>query len=112
MDNDIKRLLGILGVGTVIFILFKPKGFFKKKTASKDLTTPKKADSSDKKYEDSIVAIKAMRNAIDAGESVENLNELNVEILNDYDIKVYQDPKTGKLYTCDRQGTKIAEEKP
>ena len=112
MDRDIKRLIGVVVIGGVIFLLTRPKGLFKASSIkAKNLAQPKVAEASNKDYENSIIAIKAMRAAITAGEPAAVLEDINREILADYNIKVYQDTTSKKLYTCNRTGQEIAREK-
>lgn len=87
MDKDTKNLIFVIGVAIVTLIIFRPKKstFFDKK----DLSKPSTSKTSKTDYENGIIAMKAMRAAINAKESNDELNNLNTQISEDYGLKVF-----------------------
>lgn len=86
-----------------ILVLAKPKSKIKSKYEK-----PKEANSKDNEFENAIVAIKAYREAVKDGATTATLNELNRELIKEYDIRVID--KNGQLVATNRNGTAIANE--
>ena len=114
MDRETKNILAVLGVAIVILLIFKPSKTGKKRKgilSGKKNTEPPKVDGSeDKKFENAVISIKAVRSAINNGESESEVDKLNRMTLKDYGIKVYKCSKSGKLVARDTKGEDIAKE--
>ena len=106
MEKEIRNVLIVTAVVAVVFWLVKPKN---KLVFQKDLSKPSIANNPEKEYENAVTAIKAMREAINAGESQEALNELNKEIISMYNLKVFTD-ENHKLIVRNKQKKAIARE--
>lgn len=106
MEKEIRNVLIVTAVVAVVFWLVKPKN---KSVFKKDLSKPSIANNPEKEYENAVTAIKAMREAINAGESQEALNELNKEIISMYNLKVFTD-ENHKLIVRNKQKKAIARE--
>lgn len=106
MEKEIRNVLIVTAVVAVIFWLVKPKN---KSVFQKDLSKPSIANNPEKEYENAVTAIKAMREAINAGESQEALNDLNKEIISMYNLKVFTD-ENHKLIVRNKQKKAIARE--
>ena len=106
MEKEIRNVLIVTAVVAVIFWLVKPKN---KLVFQKDLSKPSIANNPEKEYENAVTAIKAMRAAINAGESQEALNDLNKEIISMYNLKVFTD-ENHKLIVRNKQKKAIARE--
>lgn len=111
MDNSLKNALIILGTATLVLLIFRRK---KKNNSTgsanasgEKLAAPQTAsDNEKKKIDNAHVALDAMRSAIEAGESSDNLNKLNRILATEYNVKVYPQ-KDGNLMVCDRTGAPI-----
>jgi hypothetical protein len=121
MNNDIRNLLIVLGLGTgFVFLLTykkKPKESKEQKIeASNKFAIPQveveTTASKQKKIdqENAIVALKAMRQAIDAGECENDLQEITTECSKELNIKVVFNKKTKLLKALNSKGIVIAEE--
>lgn len=106
MDKDIRNVLIVVAITAITIYLIKPKS---KSVFSKNLDAPKIATNPEREYENAVTAIKAMRAAINAGESQEALNELNKEIISMYNLKVFTD-ENHKLIVRNKQKKAIARE--
>jgi hypothetical protein len=112
MDNSTKNALIILGTAIAVLFVFRRK---RKSEAAKEalmgggnkLSAPATASEDErKKIDNAHVALDAMRNAIEAGESSDNLNKLNRILATEYGVKVYPQ-KDGTLMVCDKSGASI-----
>ncbi len=123
MDKETKNLLKILGVAIIILYLTRPKSKGKKLSGNaksskpsfsggKSGITPPKSTKSDedKKFENAVISIQAVRSAINNGESDTEVDKLNRMTLKDYGIKVFRCKKSGKLVARDTKGDDIAKE--
>lgn len=114
MDRETKNILAVLGVAIVVLLIFKPsKSGNKRKNilSGKKNTEPPKVDGSDdKKFENAVISIQAVRSAINNGESDTEVDKLNRMTLKDYGIKVFKCKKSGKLVARDTKGDDIAKE--
>jgi hypothetical protein len=114
MDRETKALLVSIGIALVILWIFKPKK--NNSTAEEEVVVdkykePKVVAEDDKKIkDDAIIGLQAMRNAIDNGESVAELNKLKNMILKENGIKILINRKTKKLRAMKKDGSVIAEE--
>jgi len=106
MDKEIRNAIIVLASAILVIYLIKPK---KQKVFSKNLDKPEIATSPEKEFENAVTAIKAMRSAINAGEPIEELNELNKQIISMYNVKVFTDDN-GKLVARNKQKIAIAKE--
>lgn len=118
MDNETKKLLGVVGVALILLWLFKPKnsimsspslkgdgGGGSGKYAAPKMLDPKEA----KEQHDAYVGIQAMRDAVENGESRKELEKLNRMIFNEHGVKVYV-MTNGKFCARNRKGKTIAKE--
>jgi hypothetical protein len=113
MDRETKTLLASLGIALVIIWLFKPKKSNKIDSNSNEdkYKAPKVINEDEKKLkDDAIVALQAMRDAINNGESAKELDKLKNVILVENNIKVMISKKTKKLRAMTKDGKVIAEE--
>lgn len=114
MDRETKNILAVLGVAIVVLLLFKPsKSGNKRKnifSGKKNTEPPQVEGSQDKKFENAVISIQAVRSAINNGESDSDVDKLNRMTLKDYGIKVYKCSKSGKLVARDTKGDDIAKE--
>jgi hypothetical protein len=118
MDNQIKYLLMVVGATIGVLWLTRPKNNMIS-TAMNDenyeddnnkYSAPKVADSDlTKQQHDGSVGIKAMRSAIENGESKSKLDELNRLLLSENDIKVFS-LENGSLVARNRAGKTITTE--
>ena len=121
MDKETKTLFLSIAVALGLLWLLKPKGtniIGKEKSEDTDSSDennkylePKIAsESSKKEKEDAVIALQAMRDAIDNKEPKRELDKLNSMILQDYGVKVLLNKKTLKLRAMSKQGKVLAEE--
>lgn len=114
MDRETKTLLVSIGIGLAILWVFKPKKHGS--TNEKDVVVdkyqePKLVAEDDKKIkDDAVVGLQAMRDAINNGESVRELDKLKNMILQENGIKIMISKKTKKLIAMRKDGSVIAEE--
>ena len=114
MDKETKTLLASIGIALVVLRVFKPK---KGGVAMQDdvvvdkYQEPKVVGEDDKKIkDDAVVGLQAMRDAINNGESVKELDKLKNMILQENSIKIMINRKTKKLRAMKKDGSVIAEE--
>jgi hypothetical protein len=113
MDRETKNFLASIGIALVILWIFKPK---KETSVSEEVIVDKYAEpkvvaEDDKKIkDDAIVGLQAMRDAINNGESVRELDKLKNMILQENGIKIMISKKTKKLRAMKKDGSVIAEE--
>jgi hypothetical protein len=113
MDRETKNFLASIGIALVILWIFKPK---KGTSVSEEVIVDKYAEpkvvaEDDKKIkDDAIVGLQAMRDAINNGESVRELDKLKNMILQENGIKIMISKKTKKLRAMKKDGSVIAEE--
>ena len=113
MDRETKTLLASIGIGLAILWIFKPK---KTDSTSEEVIVDKYAEpkvvaENDKKIkDDAIVGLQAMRDAINNGENVKELDKLKNMILQENGIKIMISKKTKKLRAMKKDGSVIAEE--
>ena len=103
MNTNIKKAILIFGGGLIVYWAFKkimPLGG-KKKSKKKDESAP----PADKK--NAVIALRAYSEAKKAGESKQFLDEMNTEFSKQYNLKVYTDKGSGKLFAADLDGNKI-----
>lgn len=116
MDKESKTLIASIAIGLVLLWVFKPK-----KNGSGDDKTddvlvekyqaPKVVAEDEKKLKDeSVIGLKAMREAITNGESARELDKLKNMILQENGIKIMISKNTKKLRAMDKKGEVIAEE--
>ena len=101
-------------IGLAIIWVFKPK---KNGSATEEEVVvdkyqePKVVAEDDKKIkDDAVVGLQAMRDAINNGESVRELDKLKNMILQENGIKIMINKKTKKLRAMKKDGSVIAEE--
>lgn len=113
MDNETKNILKILGVAIVVLFILKPKGKSKSKeldTSLESSSTTPPAEITDEMFENAKVSLNAYRNAINNGESEQELEKLNRITVKEYGIKVFKCKKSGKLTARSTSGQEIAKE--
>jgi hypothetical protein len=114
MDRETKTLLASIGIGLAILWLFKPKK--NSSTTEEEVVVdkykePKVVAEDDKKLkDDAVVGLQAMREAINNGENVRELDKLKNMILQENGIKIMINKKTKKLRAMEKNGSIIAEE--
>jgi hypothetical protein len=113
MDRESKTLLASIGIGLAILWIFKPK----KGTSTSDevvvdkYAEPKVVTEDDKKIkDDAVIGLQAMREAINNGENIRELDKLKNMILQESGIKIMINKKTKKLRAMKKDGSVIAEE--
>ena len=111
MDKQIKALLIVVAVSVGLLWIAKPKNNLLSQTKLKNkFSAPDKADSKKAtEQHDSSVCLKAMRDAINNGESKSNLDKLNRMFLKEYGLKVYT-MESGRLCVRNREGKTIIKE--
>lgn len=103
MNTNIKKAILIFGGGLIVYWAFKkimPIGG-KKKIKKKEESAP----PADKK--NAVIALRAYSEAKKAGESKQFLDDMNLEFSKQYNLKVYTDKGSGKLFAADLDGNKI-----
>lgn len=114
MDRETKTLLASIGIGLAILWLFKPKknaSTTEEEVIVDKYKEPKVVAEDDKKIkDDAVVGLQAMRDAINNGESVRELDKLKNMILQENGIKIMINKKTKKLRAMKKDGSVIAEE--
>lgn len=116
MDKETKTLIVSIGIALVLLWIFKPKksGIGNDKTDDvlvEKYQAPKVvADDEKKLKDDAVVGLKAMREAINNGESARELDKLKNVILQENGIKIMISKNTKKLRAMDKKGGVIAEE--
>lgn len=113
MDRETKTLLASIGIGLAILWIFKPK---KDTSTSEEVIVdkyaePKVVTEDDKKIkDDAVIGLQAMREAINNGENIRELDKLKNMILQENGIKIMINKKTKKLRAMKKDGSVIAEE--
>jgi hypothetical protein len=113
MDRETKTLLASIGIGLVILWIFKPKNSVSKseELVADKYAEPKAVNEDDKKIkDDAVIGLQAMREAINNGENVRELDKLKNMILQENGIKIMISKKTKKLRAMKKDGSIIAEE--
>jgi hypothetical protein len=114
MDRETKTLLVSIGIGLAILWIFKPKK--NGSTAEEEVIVdkyqePKVVAEDDKKMkDDAVIGLQAMREAINNGENVRELDKLKSMILQENGIKIMINKKTKMLRAMKKDGSVIAEE--
>lgn len=111
MNYSVKNAIVVLGAAIVVLAIFRNK---KKVTSNgvsnasgNKISAPATASVDEKrKIESAHIALDAMRSAVEAGETSDNLNRLNRMLANEYSVKVYPQ-KDGEMMVCDRTGASI-----
>jgi hypothetical protein len=111
MNYSVKNALVVLGTAVVVLMIFRRRKKFNMSGGSisggNKISAPATASIDEKKkVENAHIALDAMRSAVEAGETSDNLNKLNRILANEYSVKVYPQ-KDGKLMVCDRTGANI-----
>jgi len=114
MDRETKALLASIGIALGILWIFKPK---KNDSATEEEVVvdkykePKVVAEDDKKIkDDAVIGLQAMREAINNGENVRELDKLKNMILQENGIKIMINRKTKMLRAMKKDGSVIAEE--
>jgi hypothetical protein len=114
MDRETKTLLVSIGIGLVILWIFKPKkngSVTEEEVIVDKYQEPKVVVEDDKKIkDDAVIGLQAMRDAINNGENVRELDKLKNMILQENGIKIMISKKTKKLRAMKKDGSVIAEE--
>ena len=104
MNTNVKKALLIFGGGFLVYWAFTkiiPIG-----GRSKTKKSDKKSDvQPDKK--NAIIALRAYGEAMKAGENKQFLDEMNSEFTKQYNLKIYTEKGSGKLFAADLDGNKI-----
>jgi hypothetical protein len=116
MDKETKTLFITIALALGILWFLKPKGtntlgMKETEDVEEKYSEPKVATESVKKQqEDAVVALQAMRDAINNREPKRELDKLNSMIFQDYGVKVLLNKKTLKLRAMSKSGKVLAEE--
>lgn len=114
MGREEKSLLVSLAIALAILWIFKPKkngSNTEEEVIVDKYKEPKVVEEDDKKIkDDAVVGLQAMREAINNGESVRELDKLKNMILQENGIKIMINRKTKKLRAMEKNGSVIAEE--
>lgn len=115
MGKEEKTLFITVAVALAILWLLKPKGTnllgVEKSDDIDKYAEPKIASESSKKEKDNaVIALQAMRDAINNKEPKKEIDKLNAMILQDYGVKVLVNKKTSKLRAMSKSGKVLAEE--
>ena len=114
MDRETKSLLASIGIGLAILWIFKPKknaSTTEEEVVVDKYKEPKVVAEDDKKIkDDAVIGLQAMREAINNGENVRELDKLKNMILQENGIKIMINKKTKKLRAMKKDGSVIAEE--
>lgn len=115
MDRQTKNLLVSLGIALSILVIFRPKKnkeveIIETKENEKYKEPKILNDDKKKMQDDSIVGLKAVRDAINNKESVKQLDELKNIILKENGIKIMINKSTNKLVAMSNDDKIIAEE--
>jgi hypothetical protein len=116
MDKETKALVVSIGIALLLLWVFKPKKNGNSNDKTDDVIVekyqaPKVVAEDEKKLkDDAVVGLKAMREAINNGESARELDKLKNVILQENGIKIMISKNTKKLRAMDKKGGVIAEE--
>lgn len=106
MNPNLKKAMLIFGGGLFLFWAFtkiRPIGKISSKSKSKD-DSP---SATDEQKKNAMVIMKAYAEAKKAGETKQFLDEMNAEFAKEYQLRVYTDKGSGKLFVSDLEGNKI-----
>jgi hypothetical protein len=106
MNPNLKKAILIFGGGLILFWAFtkiSPIGKIKNKSKSKDDAPT----ANDEQKKNGLVILKAYSEAKKAGETKQFLDEMNAEFAKEYQLRVYTDKGSGKLFVADLEGNKI-----
>lgn len=106
MNSDLKKVMLIFGGGILVFLAFKkirPIGSIRSKSSKKN---SKKEFTEEEKRSASIM-MKAYSDARSAGEKASFLDEMNRQFTSQYNMKVYVDKGSNKLFVADTEGNKV-----
>jgi hypothetical protein len=106
MKPEIKKAILIFGGGILLYWAFSKIRPFVPKTKVKK-SKAQKSTASAASLKDAAVVMTAYKNAMQAGETKAFLDEMNVEFAKEYQLKVYTDKGSGKLFVADLQGNKV-----
>ena len=114
MGREEKSLLVSIGIALGILWIFKPKkngSTTEEEVIVEKYQEPKVVAEDDKKIkDDAVIGLQAMREAINNGENVRELDKLKNMILQENGIKIMINRKTKKLRAMKKDGSVIAEE--
>jgi hypothetical protein len=106
MNSDLKKVMLIFGGGILIFLAFKkikPIGVVGGKSSKKN----GKKEYSEEDKRSASVMLKAYSDARAAGEKKSFLDEMNKQFMSQYNMKVYVDKGSNKLFVADNEGNKV-----
>jgi hypothetical protein len=112
MDKNTKTLFITLGGALLLIWLLRPKN----SKSTKGLLDIKYAepkqvsDTENKLKENAVIGLQAMREAIDNKECKKELDKLSSMILQDYNVKITINKKTGLLRAMSKDGKVISQE--
>ena len=112
MDRETKTLFISIGGALLLIWLLRPKSSKSKKDLlDVKYAEPKQVSDKDTKLkENAVIGLKAMREAINNNESKKELDKLSSMILQDYNVKIMMNKKTGLLRAMSKEGKVISEE--
>lgn len=107
MNKDLKNLL-IVGAITVVLVFLAIPKTKSKKLNEDGFMMPSVAPITENETANATVALKAVRAAINNNETKSGIDELKLQILKEYNIRV--STSNGLLYATDRSGKAISNE--
>jgi hypothetical protein len=123
LTNDHKKALFVVGVGLLVFWIFKPKlsrvtsetkinysdneADPKDRTPMKTPTMSAKTAQTNPLAKNGFAALKGYIDAYNNGEPQSVLDELNREFAKEFKVKVYRRKSDSKLVVCDLNGKEI-----
>lgn len=112
MDKNTKTLfITLAGALLLIWILRGKTSKNTKELVEVKYAEPKQvSDTESKLKENAVIGLKAMREAIDNKENKKELDKLSSMILQDYNIKIMINKKTGLLRAMSKDGKVVSEE--
>ena len=106
MNPNLKNALLIFGGGIILFWAFKKIRPVGGKVKSKSTSSDDEPSNDQKK--NAFIILKAYSEAKKAGENKTFLDDMNAEFAKEYQLRVYTDKGSGKLFAADLEGNKIS----
>jgi hypothetical protein len=106
MNKNLKTAILVFGGGIVLYWAFtKIRPFVKTKKLKKEIESG--SAGSAEKVKKAGAALRAYNTAKREGQPKEFLDELNLELMKEYGVKIMTDKSTGKTFAADSDGNKI-----
>lgn len=105
MNPNVKKALLVFGGGILLYWAFtKIRPFVKMKKLKKEIQSGSAGSS--EKMKKAMAALKAYNTAKKEGQTKEFLDELNMELMKEYGVKIMTDKGTGKTFAADAMAIK------